>query len=382
MDIFLHSSATLNIVNELADLGHDVNLLSARSKKVAWINNDRVHTFFVPLRFIPVVSSLMFSVILFFFLPFFIILSKPDYVILDPSVSLFGFLSGQLVSRFRKVKFIMDIRSIPVETKGLRGSATEFLYSLSVITARNVFDGVTTLTDLMKKEICQRFDIEPTSVGVWTSGVSEILFNPENLSFYGAKLREKLGFSKKFVVFYHGVFTANRGLMETIESIKSIRHKHPDIVFFLLGTGPIFSLQETLIQKENLQENVILHKPVPHTEVPKFIAMCDVGIIPLPHHPYWNSQNPIKLLEYLAMEKVVILTNIPAHTAVIDEAKCGIYITSIKANEIADAIEYAYVNRKKLKNWGKIGRKIVKKKYTWKSVANNLESYLSSIRNE
>jgi len=193
------------------------------------------------------------------------------------------------------------------------------------------------------------------------------------------ELKRKLGLTGKFVVFYHGIFTATRGLTETIEAVKILRRKHPNIVFFLLGTGPIVTMLRALIQKEGLQENVIITNPVNQSEVPKFIGMCDIGIVPLPDHPYYRFQSPLKLLEYLAMEKVVILTDIPAHRAVIGEAKCGLYISSVKPMEIAKAIEYVYFNKEKLKEWGKNGREIVKEKFTWKKVARDLENYLLSI---
>jgi glycosyltransferase involved in cell wall biosynthesis len=363
-------------------MGHKVRLISPRSKQAPSIKNERVQTLFIPLRFTPLISSLMFGVVLFFFLPFFIIFSKPDYAIIDPGISIIGFLSGRLVPKIKKVKFIMDIRSFPVEIVGLRGFVNKFLYSLSVPIAKKMFDGLTTLTPLMKTEICHSFNIDPSVVGVWTSGVSDDLFNPESFSSEGNKLKAKLGLSRKFVVFYHGVFTANRGLIETMSAIKIVRRKYPDIVFFLLGTGPIINMQRAFVQKEGLQKNVILHSRVSQMEVPKFIAMCNVGIIPLPHHPYWNSQNPLKLLEYLAMKKVVILTNIPAHQTVIGEAKCGLYISSIRPTEIADAIEYAYINRAKLESWGKVGKEIIRGKYTWQKVAADLENYLLSIDNK
>ena len=372
MDVFLHSTATLNILNELANLGHKVDLISVRSKYPPSLENERVRMFLVPLRFVPFISSLMFAVFLFLFLPVFIIFSKPDYVMLGPGVSTASCLPSRLVAKLRKVKFILDIRSIPVEIVGFRGFATNFLYSLSVLIAKKWFDGLTTLTHLMKAEICQNFNIIPSVVGVWTSGVSDKLFNPENFSWEGTKLRNKLGLNQKFIVFYHGIFTATRGLLEVMAAIKIVCKKRPDVVFFQLGSGPLIDCQKAFIQKENLQENIILHDPVSHKEVPKFIAMCDVAVIPLPNHPYWNSQSPLKLLEYLAMEKVVILTNIPAHKAVIGEAKCGLYISSIEPKEIAAAIDTAYINRANLKIWGSVGRAIIKERYTWQKVASDL----------
>jgi len=321
----------------------------------------------------------MFTLVLFFFLPISIIISKPDRVILSPDVSILGSLPGLLISQFKKVKFVLDIRSIPVETVGFRGFLHRFWFSVSVLIAKKVFDGITIITPAMKKEICNAFDVDPDRVGVWTSGVSDSLFNPENLTAKRLELKRKLGLTGKFVVFYHGVFTATRGLTETIEAMKILRRKHPNIVFFLLGTGPTVTMLRALIQKENLQENVIITNPVNQSEVPKYIGICDIGIVPLPDHPYWRFQSPLKLLEYLAMEKVVILTDIPAHRAVIGEAKCGLYISSVKPMEIAKAIEYAYLNKENLEEWGKNGREIVKEKFTWKKVARDLENYLLSI---
>ena len=231
----------------------------------------------------------------------------------------------------------------------------------------------------MKDEICSRFHLNPKKVGVWTSGVSPELFNPSEYISKVSEFRLKLDLASKFVVFYHGVFTASRGLKQSIEAIEILKNTNPNLTLFLLGTGSMASEIKSLIQEKGLEYNVIVHNPVDQKEVPLFISMCDVAIIPLPNNTFWRSQSPLKLLEYLAMEKVVILTNIPAHTTVIGKAKCGLYLSSIKPEEIAEAIDNAYINRSNLESWGRIGRAIVMENYTWQKVANDLENYLSSI---
>jgi glycosyltransferase involved in cell wall biosynthesis len=151
------------------------------------------------------------------------------------------------------------------------------------------------------------------------------------------------------------------------------------VVLFLLGKGPAVSLLKYVVQKEGLQEYVVIHDPVDYKEVPKFIEMSDVCIVPLPDHPYWRFQCPLNLLEYLAMEKVVIVTDIPANRSIVGDEKCGIYISSIVPVDIAKSMVYAYENKEKLAKWGKSGRAIVDKKYTWEKVAGSLENYLLSI---
>jgi glycosyltransferase involved in cell wall biosynthesis len=161
--------------------------------------------------------------------------------------------------------------------------------------------------------------------------------------------------------------------------MKLLKRTGLPIVLFLLGDGPAVDRLENLVQSATLQDMVIIHKPVDYSEVPKYIGISDVCIVPLPDHPYWRFQSPLKLLEYLAMEKVVIATDIPAHRSVMGEEKCGIYISSTEPEEIAKAIEYAYFNRENLEEWGKGGREIVKREYTWKKVARDLENFLLSV---
>lgn len=380
LDINLHSAALLHISRQFVELGYDTSLIAVRSTKMPQIENPKVHMISVPLRYVPLVSPVMFTIVLFFFLPIYIIIAKPDFItIQQPDVSILSSISGLLISKFRKVKFVLDVRSTPVETVGFRGFLHSFWFSASLLIAKKLFDGLTIITPLMKKEVCRKFDINPDKVGVWTAGVSATLFNPKNYVSKSMKLKRKLGLSGKFVVFYHGIFTATRGLTETIRAIKILKRKYPNIVFFLLGTGPIILMLKTMIRKEGLQGNVIVHNPVSHAEVPTFIGMCDVGVVPLPYHPYWRFQCPLKLLECLAMEKVVIATDIPAHRSIIGEVKCGIYISSVKPIEIAKSIEYAYHNKEKLKEWGKFGRRIINEKYTWEKVAKDLENYFLSI---
>jgi glycosyltransferase involved in cell wall biosynthesis len=379
LDIELHKTTQLEILRHLTKRGHSTSLIGVRSKNVTQIGNSQVRVISIPLRRVPIISRLIFAIIIFFFLPFYIIVSKPDFIITQPTIPISSFIPALAFSKFKMVKFILDVRTTPVETVGFNGFLQTLLFNTSVLMARKLFDGITIITSPMKEEVCKRFHINPKLLGVWSSGVSTSLFKPENCVSASSELRAKLGLSRKFIVSYHGVLSASRGLIETVEAMLIIRRAYPDVVLFLLGSGPMVPGLKELIQKEELQNNVIVHDPVDYTEVPKHIAMCDVGIIPLPDLAYWRFQCPLKLMEYLAMKKVVIATDIPAHRSIIGKEKCGIYISSAKPMEIAKSIMYAYHNKEKLEEWGKIGRTIIKQEYTWKKVAKNLENYLLSI---
>lgn len=380
LDNSINKTTFIDILQEFSKFGYQFSLLTARSNRLPQIKSLQGRIILIPLKRLPFIIPAMYAVFLVFFLPIFVLTIRPSFIIMEPNVHILSAFSIALVSKLKKIKIVLDIRSVPVETVGLRGTLEKFWFFVSIVTAKKLFDGMTIITPSMRKEISDKFDLDATRIGTWTSGVSESLFNPKTYASRRSVLKRKLGLSEKFVVFYHGIFTASRGLDETIEAIKLLKPKYPSIVFFLLGNGPIAGSLQALIQKEGLNENVIIHNSVDQLQVPEFIDFCDVGIVPLPYNIYWRFQSPLKLLEYLSMKKVVIISDIPAHRLVVNEAKCAIYLSSVKAEEIAKSIEYAYNNRDKLSFWGNAGREIILREYTWERVAKDLESYLVSLK--
>jgi glycosyltransferase involved in cell wall biosynthesis len=379
LDVFLHKTSLVHIVTQFAEMGHKVTLIGVRSRDPFQIENSKAGIILFPLRFVHLISPIMYAIVLFLFLPFSALISKQDRIIIEYDISVLSSLFPLLISRIRKTKLILDIRSIPVEMAGFRGFLHSLKFSVAVLVAKKFFDGITILTPSMKDDLCSKFNLNPRKVGVWTSGVSQNMFDPQKLKSESAQLKTKLGLDGRFVVFYHGILTATRGLQETVEAMKKLRVKYSNITFFLLGSGPIASDLKTLVVEKNLQDAVIIHDAVEQSSVPKFIGMCDVGIVPLPYHAFWRFQSPLKLLEYLSMEKTVIVSDITAHRSIIGDRKCGIYISNVEPDEISKAIEYAYNNWEQLEEWGRIGRKIIKEEYTWEEVSKDLERYLISL---
>jgi glycosyltransferase involved in cell wall biosynthesis len=59
--------------------------------------------------------------------------------------------------------------------------------------------------------------------------------------------------------------------------------------------------------------------------------------------------------------------------------ECGKYVESVKPEIIANAIASCYDLRTQLDELGVRGRTLVKEKYSWQKVGQNLEAYLLSI---
>jgi glycosyltransferase involved in cell wall biosynthesis len=305
---------------------------------------------------------------------------KPNYLIVEPQdATSFGLIPMVLLPKSTRPKIILDARTAYI-AKTSR-DMTGFFFDNSFHLANKLFDGITTITPMMKSDFCSKYHIDSKRVGVWTSGVDTELFDPQNFSKERTEFREKFGISKKLVLFYHGAFGAvrgsgSRGIVEVVEGIALLKGKIDDVALFLLGQGSCSQRILELVREHEIQDRVIIHDRVDYKDVAKFIAMCDVGLQPAPDRPEWRSQCSLALLEYLAMEKPVIATPLPLNRYVMGNCKCGIYVSSSDPSDLAKGILSAYDHKQELEQWGSYGKTIIYQKFTWEKVAESFDEYL------
>jgi glycosyltransferase involved in cell wall biosynthesis len=380
-DLSLSKTTELEILNGLRKLNHNVELIALRSRNKS-IEKTGIRLTLIPLRNVRLVTPILFTFVQALLLPLRIAFSKIDVIISEPGVNILGFFPALLIGKIRKTKFVLDIRSPPVDASShFLWSLEKISFDVSILIAKKFFDGLTIITSQMGSEICEKYNVSKGLLGIWPSGVSISVFNPDKYFFEKNNLKKTLGLECKFVVFYHGFLSEDRGLKESVEAMSLLRHDYPDIVLFILGSGPFEQELKAMIVNQNLADCVMIHEPVDYLNVPKFIAMSDVGIVPLPDLPKWRTQCPLKLLEFMAMSKSVILTDIPAHRDIAGHEKYAFYVSAAISSELAKAIIYAYKDRENLPVWGKKGREIVSKRYTWDNVAKSFEDYLFKIQN-
>ena len=378
MDIHLHKTSQIEILRALAKRGHGVCLLATYSSRREALGLQDISSCQIPLKYVPLFSNMAYDILLFLYLPLLMLRYAPDFVIVEPEPTVLSLIPIFFFPRARKPKFILDIRSTPIGVFGISGRLKELFFAIAIFVARKFFQGITIITELMKKDVCKNYNVKPEFMGVWTSGVSLSTFCSDRGS--RVEMRKTFAIDDKFVILYHGVLGSlqvKRGIVETIKAIGLLKTKYPDLVLFLLGRGDL--PLDRLIQESGLENMVVAKDTVSYFEVPKYVAMADIGIVPLPDLPDWRYQCPLNLLECLASEKVVVATDIPANTMILGNSKCGILASSSDPRDLAKAIAYAYENRKKLAQWGSYGRTLIDKNYSWTKVAAKLETHLLGL---
>jgi len=373
----LDKSTWIEMAKSMANRNHDITLvvLSTSGKKsYQELPGLNILELAVINRFPLVSISFHFQVLIFCLVWLFTL--RPGIIMTHPYTALF-ILPTVFVAKLLKLKtkFILDIRTLPISSKSRADRLKNTLNFLSVWCAKFFFNGITVITPLLKQITSERFHVKLNRIGIWMSGVDTNHFQLKNQKSDSDHKSEK-----PFIVMYHGVLAENRGLIETVQAMAYVNKQFRCIKLVFLGKGLGKTKLIELASKLKLTKCIQFHDSVSYHKVPEFTSQADVGIIPLPDVLCWRISSPLKLFEYLAMEKPVIVSSIAAHTSVLRNCPAAIFVNTTSPPDIAAGIIKAYTMRNQLPRLGIEGRKFVTQNMTWDHQAKQLEEFLLNLR--
>lgn len=117
----------------------------------------------------------------------------------------------------------------------------------------------------------------------------------------GAPPPDALAHLRRPIVGYYGLLES----WVDYELIVRCAVAYPRVSFVVIGEA------KTDVSMLRRQSNIILLDHVPYENLPRYAEMFDVGLIPRRINRLTVAMNPIKLLEYLALELPVVSTNLP-----------------------------------------------------------------------
>ena len=147
-----------------------------------------------------------------------------------------------------------------------------------------------------------------------------------------AAARRGLGLpAERPLVVYAGMTFAYRGLDRLVSAFRAVRVRYPQAGLAFVGGQPSERAALAAQARERgLEDAVRFVGPLPQDEVRQWLQAADV--LTIPDTVTDVSASPLKLFEYLAMERAVILPDIPALREVLPES-VGYYFR--RANEEA-----------------------------------------------
>jgi glycosyltransferase involved in cell wall biosynthesis len=244
-------------------------------------------------------------------------------VIVATSPQFFTAISGFMLGFFKRTKWIMEVRDIwPESIKAVNALDSnwvlEFLEKIELLLYRNAFR-VIVVTDSFKLNLTQR-GIDPSKIFVVKNGVDISHYQPREKNIEIAK---KLAISNKFVVGYVGTHGLAHSLDFIVKCIAKITDRE-QMHFVFIGDG---AEKKNLINLANrlALRNLTFVDAIKKSEIPSYLSVIDVALVPLRKATTFESVIPSKLFESVAMNIPILLGVDGESRSIIETYNAGVY---------------------------------------------------------
>ena len=233
-------------------------------------------------------------------------------------------------------------------------------------------DALVCISESLKEIIVNDFGINSAKVVVVPNAVDTTRFNP-NVS---SSKRFFEGFTLGFV----GRLYAWHGLDILLNALGELCQEGIDIYLVVVGDGLVRKDWETQSQKLGISHRVKFVGQVPWQNVPQYIAGFDVGYIGNIHMQVGKMyHSPLKLYEYMAMEKPVLASAFDDAKAVIKESTTGFLFEPGNPQDLKRAIKNAYSQKDALPEMGRMARDEILASHSWSVRVKRMVAELESI---
>ena len=278
---------------------------------------------------------------------------------------------GEKVAREAKIPFIYEVRGFWEDSRVGVKRLKEFGYQYMKIrrSETNLMkkaDALITLGKNMKKEIVSR-GFDEKKVFVIPNGVDTEKFKPISPDL---NLKERLKLKNKKIIAYIGSIQRIEGIDVLIQAIAQIKKEFKEIVLILIGSSFNAYKKELikLSKKLGIENSVHFIGRIQRDFIRNYYSIVDIIVIPRKNVRVCRLVTPLKQLEAMAMEKIVITSDLPALREMVKPGISGDVFEAENANDLAKKILFYLTNQIERDKLRCKARKYVQINYDWNKI--------------
>jgi colanic acid biosynthesis glycosyl transferase WcaI len=188
---------------------------------------------------------------------------------------------------------------------------------------------------------------------------------------------------RKFIVLYAGIM----GYFQDPEIVLKLAQliTDEDILFVLIGTGPLKEQLAKEREKQNL-DNILLLDPVPHELMPFIYNVADLTLLPPPvsydsrMYKYFVVTLPKKFIEYAACGKPILCITPPCVASNLClKWKAGYHIEPDNVENVINIIKTLKENKTLRETLGENARKMAEKLFSVEQAVETLSQIIEAL---
>ncbi len=181
-------------------------------------------------------------------------------------------------------------------------------------------DAVVTICQGLKDDLVAR-GTDPARITISPNGVDLALFGdpiPRDPAFAA-----ELGLGDGPVIGFIGSFYDYEGIDDLISAMPMLIAAHADARLLLVGGGPCEAALRAQAAASPAAEAIHFIGRVPHHEVERYYALCDIMAYPRKRSRLTDLVTPLKPLEAMAQDKLVAASDVGGHRELIADGVTG-----------------------------------------------------------
>jgi PEP-CTERM/exosortase A-associated glycosyltransferase len=294
--------------------------------------------------------------------------------ILHPHSPVLNALPAVRAGRRHKIPVVYEVRSFWEDaatshgTHGktdLRYRATRFAETCAL----HRVDAVTTICEGLRADAIAR-GVPSEKITVVPNAVDRNTFRGPSVP--DRALAAKLGLSGKTVLAFFGSFYFYEGLHLLLRAVPDLRRQRPDIAVLLVGGGPEEDNLRALARELDLGESVVFTGRVPHEEMHQYYDLANLFVFPRVSMRLTELVTPLKPLEAMAQERIVVASNVGGHRELIRDRDTGYLFPPDAPQRLAEGVLAALSDQA---SWPRIRARAIEFIDTERSWAHSVARY-------
>ncbi|GGC29624.1 glycosyltransferase WbuB [Novosphingobium marinum] len=237
-------------------------------------------------------------------------------------------------------------------------------------------DAVVTICEGLKRDLVARGN-DPERIAIVPNGVDLSLFG--KTASRDLRLAEELGLGSGPVIGFIGSFYDYEGIDDLIAAMPLLAKTHPEARLLLVGGGPREAALREQAARSTAHEAIRFVGRVPHSEVERYYALADIMAYPRKASRLTELVTPLKPLEAMAQDKIVLASNVGGHRELIRDGETGVLFAPDDPVACANALARLLDNRDCWPAMRVAGRKHVESAHDWSVNVQRYQSVYQSL---
>jgi len=358
--------SVLHRLKALSHLGYKIDLLTYHLGEDVAINGVTIHRipnvpFVKTIAIGPSKSKVILDVYVYAKARHLLAANKYDLIHSHEEA---GFFATRLARQFNTLHLYDMHSSLPQQLSNFRFSKSKTLIgAFEKLEGHTInrADAVITICPELFNYVKERF---PRKYNLLIENVADnslVFGSPPD----GARIKERLKSNGEAVVLYTGTFEPYQGIDLLIDASAQVIERTRHVRFVLVGGKPEQVQQyQQKVAAMKLERYFVFTGAVPPTDVPGYIAACDVLVSPR----LAGNNTPLKIYSYLRSGKPIVATNHVTHTQVLNSDVS--VLTECHPGAFGKGVVEALQNSALRHRIVEQARKLAEEKYSYQSYLN------------